>query len=30
MPMELLDLGFSVPKLPFPSLAAGLGLGLGV
>ena len=30
MPMELLDLGFSVPKLPFPFLAAGLGLGLGV
>jgi hypothetical protein len=30
MPIELLDLGFSVPKLPFASLAAGLGLGLGV
>ena len=30
MPIELLDLGFSVLKFPFASLAAGLGLGLGV
>jgi hypothetical protein len=30
MPIELLDLGFSVANLPFASLAAGLGLGLGV